>query len=423
MGLENARDSFVDLLQIKAEKQVQDSTGGGASGAAGSAGASRTSFRVKKGTRSHAAFASASSSAPPEDGGFESISSTQDNDALCYEPCEVEEGEEEHWPVWEMTGDDPWSDAPTQPQQRDNSGGIINYRGDSIGTFSEGSYSIADCERIFTVPEVYEEMMRRRRNTRMSSMTMRNQLPLHHEDQEECCGNILSCFAPWKKQQPQQTTASGNQSNAIRDLHPSHNTFDAFLESMDPDNEQNNEQHQVAIPLGVDEVLNPKGVLRRSSMAVQLYLGMPMSVRLSFTPSMFKVRLEDECDENSVVDESNGGGAGAGGAEQGGTRNRRRVSIIGNNNQHYALGGNHMNTSNEDNIKKVNKRRYKVHFGELKQVLRVRKFTPQEAIGVWFQREDFDYFKNEMTVSTVWFAFFYCPSCVTEPTKFTSTFL
>ena len=158
-------------------------------------------------------------------------------------------------------------------------------------------------------------------------------------------------------------------------------------------------------------------------MAVQLYLGMPMSVRRSFTPSMFKVRLEDECDENSVVDESNGGGAGAGGAEQGGTRNRRRVSIIGNNNQHYALGGNHMNTSNEDNIKKVNKRRYKVHFGELKQVLRVRKFTPQEAIDVWFQREDFDYFKNEMTVSTVWFAFFYCPSCVTEPTKFTSTFL
>ena len=34
--------------------------------------------------------------------------------------------------------------------------------------------------------------------------------------------------------------------------------------------------------------------MKHSSMAVQLYLGMPAFVRRSFAPSMFKVRLDDD---------------------------------------------------------------------------------------------------------------------------------
>ncbi|KAL7534692.1 hypothetical protein ACHAXR_009379 [Thalassiosira sp. AJA248-18] len=364
MGLENARDSFVDLLQIKAEKQelqrlLKEQAGGQQNNNVRPGGGSsrqlkqQTSFRAKKGASSHAALSHASTGA----GGYSSNEAPDDEDflvyeELCYEPCEVEETDEEHWPVWELTGDDPWRDTP-------NGGG---------GENGNNSPSIAECERIFTVHEVYDEMQRQR-HTRMSSMTLRND-PRNGGIDQGPCHSILNCFTPWKQQPAAPIVIQNSHSSK---------SHDAFLESMNPDSEQEDE-----------EQLNPRGVMKRSSMAVQLYLGMPASVRQSFTPSMF-VRLGDFGEDIHDAGEEEGGGG----------INRRRVSIVGRNNQQYAMGmnvGNHILENGNKETSAANKKMYKVHFSELKQVLRVRKFTPEEAIEVWFQREDFDFFKNEMTL-------------------------
>lgn len=398
MGLENARDSFVDLLEVKKEKQERqqhEDKGAGSS----KPSKKRTSFRVNKGAGGATTGASSSAccgspkAAAAGFGGYgggtsgipafsgrrpatptnnqqeQSLTGSQElaffatlND-LCYEPCEVEEEDEEHWPLWEMTGDDPWADQTDASIAAACGGGLNSNNLDRIS-------SIVECERIFTVPEVYDEIMQQRHSTRMSSMTLRNShgSSSNGGSDQRPCHKIFNCFNPWKQQtkSPLKILNEG-----------SHQKNDPFVDLTSPsgDADQQDEYNE-------DEVqLNPKGAIKRSSMAVQLYLGMPASVRQSFTPSMFKVRLDEQGEEI-------GGGGGD---------SRKRHSIVGNDhNTKYATGMNGQNAKNSATV--VNKKKYKVHFSELKRVLRVRKFMSEEATEVWFQREDFDYFKNEMTL-------------------------
>lgn len=385
MGLENARDSFVDLLLIKEEKQElqrlleESNAAGQQSGGDSSPGNSflkrLTSFRlkpgtVKKGGSSHAAYAAAPAAGGVSDGhgarlgdgdsdgdGLHSSSSpTTGYEALCYEPCDVPEEEEDHCPVWEMTEHDPWRNCPTA-----NSGASAASALSEGRTSSHNIVSIGECERIFTVPEVYEEMQQAR-YTHMSQMTHRDGGAGIDENDDVPCQSILSCLTPWKQQRMSLTyprlLASGSL-NAISE------------HSVEDD----------------DVSLGPTGVMKRTSMAVQMYLGMPISVRRSFTPSMFKVQLDED---GNVLDEGGGGGR------------KKRVSIVGsNNNQKFTMGMEALIEGMKELGKegeKEKKKKYKVHFSELKRVLRVRKFTPEEALEVWYQRADFDHFKNEMTL-------------------------
>lgn len=345
----NSSDSFVDLLQVKQEKQERQQRqqeGKLTKGESNEGLKTQSSFWAKKGDASLAEASSATSD------GFAAY-----EDLCAYEPCGVEEEDQEHWPMWEMTREDPWRD-------RDSN---ISYAaaavsGENGNNNLDRISSIAECERIFTVPEVYDEMQRQN-STRLFSVVLRDDSSSNGSDQGPC-HNILNCFNPWK--QPTQVV------NLDRDSFPNN----AFVDTMS----QEQDQHH----------LNPTGVIKRSSMAVQLYLGMPASRRKSFTPSLFNIRLDEE-DEG----------------ELGGGDRRKRASIVGNDNlQIFDMGmnGNSVNTtaSTEENGNKettaANKKKYRVHFSELKQVLRIRKFTPEEAIYVWFQRQDFDYFKNEMAL-------------------------
>ena len=314
MSLENARDSYVDLLVIKAEQQAQkqilrdaskSSTKGAASSSSGKPIKTQTSFRVKNDVGGAENYKNETAQSPSLEVAI---------DDLYYEPCEVEEDDEDSWPIWEMTNDDPWRDIND-----------VSSIAAAAGRDRKIT-SIAACERIFTVPEVYDEMQS---TSDMSSMVLRNRSRNLKSTDESPCHNLFNCFNPWK--QHHQTTQMDKQHE--------NSQKNAFVQHDDSDDEE-----QVLR-------LNPKGMLRQSSLSVQLYLGLPASKRQSYTPSMFNVHFDNE-----------------------GRLGERGVR------------------------KRKDKSKYKVHFSELKRVLRVRKFNLVEATEVWFQREDFDYFKNEMTL-------------------------
>ncbi|KAL9182386.1 hypothetical protein ACHAXT_013038 [Thalassiosira profunda] len=373
MGLENARDSYVDLLEIKRSQQerrenrqvpqprerrfdVQPL-------------AKRTSFRVRRDVGAGGAGEGAGGvPGPAEDGGGPGASEggfAFSYDEPCYEPCEVEDEDEESWPVWEMAGvADPW---------RGGEGGKVDLSSVTVGGAGRGSFgggderkntSIAECERIFTVPEVYEEMQHQRA-MRMSSMVLREDSRSGDSGGGPCEG-ILNCFAPWKQHQSIHSHSGGKS---------------AFVDTASAKNDEEEG----------DEELNPRGIMKRSSLAVQLYLGLPASMRRSFTPSLFKVRrpgLED--------------------AKSGGSS---RASLVGDNyvrdGQVIAMGVNggssahaksNVRSDNANGARAERKKSFKVHFSELKRVLRVHKFTEDQAVEVWFQREDFEFFRNEMTL-------------------------
>lgn len=346
MGLENARDSYVDLAAAAAQGKPSSSN--------------RTSFCVNKvlgsGDASETAALQGGNNVVPSDDYFDG------DEILHYEPVDVEEeGDEEHWPTWEMTGDDPWRDNYDRSNSNSNN----------------SAATIADCERIFTVPEVYDEIVQEEEKRQKQSSATRIVLRCK---EEPCQNNIFNCVSnPWK-QQPQTITTIAPRVQSYEKLHGSKNN--AFQDPTS-DNDYNEKQQK------------PRGVMKRSSMAVQLYLGMPASSRQSFNPSMFKVLLD--CDDNGNEAESGGDSRTC--------SRKNRASIVGNNHhQMYhdmagIMDGNDDNVKNKAKNKVVkNKTKNKVHFSELKQVLRVRKITPEEASDVWYHSEAFEHFKNEMTL-------------------------
>ena len=190
MSLENARDSYVDLLVIKAEQQAQkqrlrdaskSSTQGAASSSSGKSIKTQTSFRVKNDVGGAENYKNETAQSPSLE-------------VTLYEPCEVEEDDEDSWPIWEMTNEDPWRDINDVSSITAAAGRDMKIT------------SIAACERIFTVPEVYDEMQS---TSDMSSMVLRNRSRNLKSTDESPCHNLFNCFNPWKQQH--QTTQMNKQ--------------------------------------------------------------------------------------------------------------------------------------------------------------------------------------------------------------------
>ncbi len=337
MGFENARDSFNDLREMgrrqvsnrhkqhrddseekKASTIFQKGSAVSSSGLHGTADSLNDLRRInyRKG--------------PPSPGW---------NSYGCESIDRSDEESEERWPIFELTASG----------GRENNTGAV-----SPGTSSNGGTvavpPMIDCERICTVPEVFDELRNARTLHQLSSMVFRDIPP----PPSEPCQNFLHCLTPWKQQQDQ----SSKKNN------------DAFIDSQS---------------LLSQEKVDP---FKRTSMAVELYSGMPPSIRQSFAPSMFKVRFNEGVNTHSDFDE---------------ILSQLTSSLVGYDHRYvYSLGRDRINntgsTASSSPALSIQKRRYKVHFSEIKRVLKVRKFTPEEAVDVWYQRDDFDHFKAEMTL-------------------------
>ena len=369
MGFENARDSYGDLANIKNEQRdkKQRLEGKLVEGTSGKSFKSQTSFRKQAGgggAGSAGDARSASAVAAAGIGGYGDFSSGTSEfggqaenlergfssyNSLFYEPWDVDANDEDQLPIWEMTGNDPYDDS------------LAAGVGENSNIPYSNTSSIAECERIFTVPEVYEEMQMREQS---ALKLMRNNSNFDGSDQEPC-DNIFSCFNPWKQS---ATSIIGVRGHDSRNAMPGH--LNCVLS-------------EISTLLHEGEGQSLKGAMKRSSLAVQLYLSMPPSSRLSFHPSLYKVCLDD------IVEEKDDGGP---------ANVRKRASIVGyDHNVTYAVGMTN-GVGSKASSTLVNSKKRKVYFSELKLVLRVRKFTPQESIDIWFQRDDFEYFRSEMTL-------------------------
>jgi hypothetical protein len=371
MGFEYARDSYVDLNNIKNAQRDQKQRQGGEffKESSGNSSKNQTSFRRKEGARVAQDAKSASAVAAAGISGYGGCASGKSAlsgraeelgrvfpsyDGLFYEPCEVDD--EEELPIWEMTGNDPW--------MNDDS---ISAASDENSSYpSSGKLSIAACERIFTVPEVYEEI----RLGDHSRCKLKGNNSIFAGSDQEPCNNIFHCFNPWKRSvnpilNRSVTPIPEGQDSDARNYTPWYPHFSPSEHS---------------IPTQKGEQQNLICATKQSSLAVQLYLGMPASYRKSFHPSLYKVCLDDS------EEEGDGGG-------------RRRARILGyDHNITYPTSGMPNAINSKASSALANSKKCKVYFSELKRVLRVRKFTPQESIEIWFQREDFEYFRSEMTL-------------------------
>ncbi|KAL7446877.1 hypothetical protein ACHAXM_011448 [Skeletonema potamos] len=359
MGFENARDSFNDLREMSRRPTAQTNNNNNKNG-----GEKRTSFLFRK--KAHGGgggLRGASDSlndlrrinyrkgVPPTPGWN-----------YGYEPSDRhDEGSangEDNWPIFEMTAA---VEGENNNVRRDNrsasavssGAGNEHYISANGGAMAAPSTPpIIDCERICTVPEVFDELRSIRTSKHLSSLVLRDVPPPSSSSALEPCQSILHCLTPWKQ-------------NAQSSHH-----YDAFKEPQ---------------PLSQDKV-NP---IARTSVAVELYSGMPPSIRRSFAPSMFKVRFNVGVNtRHDTNDESN---------------YEQMASLVGYDHRYvYSLGRDSIKnagtTASSSPAPSIDKRKYRVHFSEIKRVLKVRKFTRDEALDVWFQRDDFDHFKAEMTL-------------------------
>ena len=299
---QGARDSYVDLLEIKAKKE--DESKKKLTTTSSSTRRERIVDNLLNGNTEKRQTSFRPSKKEPQ-------SNINNKVNITYEPVELDEDNDDiNWLIWEMTTNNPW---------RDN-----------ISTMEERVTSIAACERIFTVPEVYDELQCGLVSD-LSSLILRNNTSGTNDSEEGPCSNILHCLNPWK-QQPQMTASN------------------AFQDNINP-------QEQ------------PQDLLQRSSMAVSNYLNLPPSKRKVYIPSMF----------NTTTD----------------NRNNEHKAHLKGCMKHPSSS----TTSTTTSATKPSKPKYKrVHFSEIKRILRIKKFTPKEQVEVWYQKVDFDYFKNEMTL-------------------------
>jgi len=312
---QGARDSYVDLLEIKAKKE--DESKKKLTKTTSISRRERIVDNLLNGNteKRQTSFRPSSQSKRSEP---QSINNKVN---ITYEPVEIDEESDDdiNWLIWEMTTSNPW---------RDN-----------ISTMEERVTSIAACERIFTVPEVYDDLQYGLvRN--LSSLVLRDNssttTSINGGDVVGPCSNILHCFNPWK----QQLQTAPN---------------DAF-QAYNPQEQLNNN--------------SPQDLIQRSSMAVSNYLNLPPSQRKTYIPSMFNTT---SIDNNNINHKKKSNLKGC---------MKRPTSTIPSSTT---------NTKSKSN-------KYRVHFAEIKRILRITKFTPSEQIQVWYQKVDFDYFKNEMTL-------------------------
>mmetsp|Transcript_34871 Transcript_34871/g.78576 ORF Transcript_34871/g.78576 Transcript_34871/m.78576 type:complete len:658 (+) Transcript_34871:351-2324(+) len=337
MGISNAKDSFADLLEVREsnsrQQQVRPSVNNG--GVRQESNKKDTSFRLRKSPGGGVGEGVGSPTLGGGGGGvmnakdslpdllrMQQAANAQTNDPR-YKPAEVsKEHDEAEWPIWEMTELSSWQRGAPKSIPC-----VVPSR----------SLPLSECERIFTVPEVYEGLQATSKHP--STMALR-----YPDDEEETCGeecNIFSCLAPWART-PQ---------------FPGAENFGARQPLLSPGRER---QKQI--------VTSEESALELSSKAVHLYHSMPSLTRRSFAPSMFKVSTDSAKGRNAIM-----------------TGDNRRLFIEGEGER-------------LDREPPEDKKKYRVHFSELKRVLRVRKFTPEEASAVWFGRYDFEHFKAEMTL-------------------------
>lgn len=327
MLLNNARDSYVDLINIKnnaLQPRPEGKLGRGNTPTRSNTN-SKTSFRMKDTARND--------NLPAIDG----------YDDLLYEPCEVDAMDVKPFPIWEMTGNNPWRNNDNAPLLSLEAVSVENNY--SNCNPSSSISSIADCERIFTIPEVYDEIQ----------MVEQHVNGMDKDDQD--CENIIDCFRPWKQH---AVPIIGIFRNDLRGLHCTQRS----------DNSSGFRGDQQPI----------NGVMKLSTLAVQLYLSMPPEGRQLFHPSMHKVRLGDELKKSMNDDDDN---------------IFQKASIIGF--EQKRIFGFKTSASNDSFVSRKSNNR-KVYFSELKRVLQVRKFTAHESKEIWYQREDFEYFRSEMTL-------------------------
>ena len=292
MVLHNAIDSLSDLLQIKDDRQLSQSRNeiGGLGAAKDSvadlSSPQRMSFKHQQGST------------------YELGDDSDDDDA----------------PIWEMDMSDALS-SNTASMANDS---FADEEGNVYSALSHETHkSIAVCERIYTVPEVFDDIM--------TNCKRKGQI---YNLFSECCGAKES----YKR-------------NVFRDSITGQTvTF---------------EDEESLVHLTKDQKM------KRMSMAVQLYMNMPTSSKQSFNPSLYKVHLDGE------------------------DKTTQQAVIVGN--QHDQKFESQYGSIRESATSCRNMKR-RVHFSELKRVLKIRKFTANEASNIWYQREDFANFKAEMTL-------------------------
>jgi hypothetical protein len=234
-----------------------------------------------------------------------------------YEPFELcEQDDDDDTPIWEMDDSHAWRTSDAENSFADDEGNVYVHSADR----TRHHWSIADCERIFTVPEVFDDIMTSRKG-----------------------GLVLLCHV--------FDTCRGRRESFKRN---------AFSQPAALENE---------------DLLAENGTrdqkMKRMNLAVQLYMNMPPSKRQSFNPSLYKIRLD---------------------GWDGGTQT---AAIVGD---HHQIFGSHYGAITTEAYHRNIHTHRRVHFSELKRVLKVRKFTSDEASDVWYQREDFAHFKAEMTL-------------------------
>jgi len=306
---QGARDSYVDLLEIKAKKEDESKK------KLTTTSSTTRRERIVDNLLNGNTEKRQTSFRPSIKGEPQSNINKVNN--ITYEPVEIDDEQDDiNWLIWEMTTSNPW---------RNN-----------ISTMEERVTSIAACERIFTVPEVYDDLQCGLVSD-LSSLVLRDNSSTTtgiNSGEEGPCSNILHCFNPWKQQQVQKAP-----------------NYNAFQDNINPQDQQ-----------------QPQDLIQRSSMAVSNYLNLPPSKRKVCIPSMFNT--------TTTTNKNNDHKAYLKGCM------KRPTSTIPSSTT---------NTKSKSN-------KYRVHFSEIKRILRITKFTPSEQIQVWYQKVDFDYFKNEMTL-------------------------
>ena len=316
MVLHNAADSLADLLQIKHEREKL------------------TAFvPPSNSNKNMGGLSSAKDSISSALGGMaaahrDSVSDMMRSGRPKTSKEELDElnQEEDDAPVWEM---DQCNDGHLHLQVEGNASSTFADEDGNVYSAvpKEPHRSMAECERIFTVPEVLDDILMgrvRRRNGWLCNLF----------------GHCLSGRESHKRCK-----------NAFKSPITGQETIDLNEEDNITDRSQDEK-------------------LKRMSLAVQLFMNMPATARKSFNPSLYKVRLDIDGNETT------------------------RASIVGDH--HQIFGSGYGSIPTERHHCDIPSRH--VHFSELKRVLKVRKFTQDEASDVWYQREDFAHFKAEMTL-------------------------
>ena len=305
MVLHNAADSLADLLQIKHERELLLRN-------TNNPPSSEVTTTTAGGGLSAARDSVADLSAR---GGMRSSRRRPNGSQRVGGEHEYVPEEEDDAPIWEMDAIHPRYEG--EDMMSNNSPEPINNLSSCDGNNNnttrqqQRQLSIAECERVFAVPEVFQDVM---------GIEGRQHWLFPCNILADCCDGA----------------DEDRKRGAVSD-----NPFDT-----------NN--------------LTTQQKMERMSLAVEMYNNIPAEDRRRFSPSLYKIRV--------VTD-----------------GRASHPAMVGENHQLYGYGS--VTTASRRNRDGSIRADRRVHFSELKRVLKIQKFTEEEASDVWYQREDFAHFK------------------------------